>query len=317
MGSNHKPELCRRAYQGEEDYRRIREFLGQVSLLNDRHMFSWPVFRLDYWRWHGILNLGDGCLETDVNLWETKDQQIAAVLNPEEKGQVYLQVHPSFKSPELEEEMVAYAEDHLRAASRRGGQVMWIWANPGDSQRQAILEQRGYVPIHEAIEHHWRRSLEQAIPERSICEGYVIHPLGDINELPSRAWASWRAFHPHEPDEKYDADWSWYQNIQSAPLYRRDLDLVAVGPAGEIAAFATVWYDDETQSGYFEPIGTVPEHQRKGLASALMSEGLRRLKATGATLAIVVGGTLHANGLYQSIMGPEFDLSLPWEKRWN
>ncbi|NJD58846.1 MAG: GNAT family N-acetyltransferase [Anaerolineales bacterium] len=309
--------LNRRAYQSEEDFWRIRNFLRQVSLTNDHHMFSWPVIRLDYWRWHGIRNLGDGSLERDVIIWETEDQQIAAALNPEERGQVFLQVHPSHKSSELEDEMVAYAEAHLQAPSRRGGQVIWIWSDSNDSQRQAILQARGFIPIHNATEHQWRRSLVLPLPQRSISDGYIIRPLGDVSELPSRSWASWRAFHPDEPDEKYDPDWSWYQNIQAAPLYRSDLDLVAVAPTGDVAAFTTIWYDDETNCGYFEPVGTVPEHQRRGIASALCCEGLRRLKGAGATFAMVVGGTVHANALYRSVFGPEFDLSVPWEKRWD
>ncbi len=310
-------KLQPRAFQGEYDYQRIRDFLNQVTLLNDRHMYSWPVMRLDYWRWHGILNLGDGNLEKDVTLWETESGQIAAVLNPEERGQVYLQVHPLYKSLNLEEEMVAYAEAHLRTPSRRAGQVIWIWVDPGDSQRQALLSARGYTPIHESTEHHWRRSLELPLPDPSIAEGYLLRPLGDVSVLPSRSWASWRAFHPNEPDEKYDSDWTWYQNIQSAPLYRPDLDLVAISPAGDVAAFTTVWYEAETRTGYFEPVGTVPEHQRRGLASALLCQGLHCLKSAGATLAIVAGGSPHANALYRSVFGSEFDLSVPWEKRWN
>lgn len=39
-------------YQTEEDYWRIREFLREVSLHNDRHDFSWDVLRWGYWRWH-------------------------------------------------------------------------------------------------------------------------------------------------------------------------------------------------------------------------------------------------------------------------
>ena len=93
------------------------------------------------------------------------------------------------------------------------------------------------------------------------------------SELPSRSWASWRAFHSDDPDEKYDGDWSWYQNIQAAPLYRRDLDLVAIAPSGEVAAFTTTWYDDVTHSGYFEPVGTMPEHQRCGLAPRSYGKG--------------------------------------------
>ena len=41
-----------RPYQTEEDYWRIREFLREVSLLNDRHDFAWSLLRWDYWRWH-------------------------------------------------------------------------------------------------------------------------------------------------------------------------------------------------------------------------------------------------------------------------
>ena len=248
-------KLTMRAYQTEEDFWRIRDFLREVFLLNNRRMLCWPVFRLDYWRWHGIMNLRDGSLEEDVLLWETEDQRIAAVLNPEEPGQVYLQVHPSFKSSDLEEQMIVYAEKHLREPKQRAGDVLWLWCDAGDSQRQAILEKHGYTPIHQATEHQWRRSLELLIPERPLRKGYIIRPLGDVSELPSRCWASWRAFHPNEPDEKYESDYSWYQNIQAAPLYRPDLDLVAIAPTGEVAAFTTTWFEEETHCGYFEPVG--------------------------------------------------------------
>ncbi len=310
-------QFTTRKYYSEDDFWRIRDFLWEVFLLNDRHMLCWPVFRWDYWRWHGILNLRDGSLERDVYLWETEKGQIAAVLNPEEPGQVYLQIHPSYKSSDLEEQMIDYAEEHLRAPSRRGDHAVWLWCAAGDNQVQAILAKRGFTPIHNATEHAWRRSLEMPIPQKSIRQGYKIRPLGDVTELPSRCWASWKAFHPKEPDEKYNQDCSWYQNIQAAPLYRHDLDLVAITSSGEVAAFATIWYEDSTQTGYFEPVGTVPEYQRQGLGSALLCEGMRRLKGIGATLVLVVGGTIHANALYQSVVGPDFDLSVPWGKRWS
>ena len=308
--------LTLRKYQTEEDYWRIRNFLREVFMDNDRRMLSWPVARLDYWRWHGILNLGDGTLEEDVYLWETAEGHIAAVLNREGAGQAFLQIHPTFKTTELEDQMIAQAEDHLRAPSRRGGLVLWVWTDSGDIQRQGILERRGYTHIAEADEHQWRRSLELPIPNNPVREGYRVRPLGDVSENSSRSWASWRAFHSDEPDEKYDRDLSWYQNIQTAPLYRRDLDLVAIAPSGEVAAFTTIWYDDVTRCGYFEPVGTMPEHQRHGLARSLLCEGMRRLKQVGATQVMTTGGEPPANALYQSVLGPVYDLYQPWEKRW-
>ena len=305
-----------RKYQTEDDFWRIRNFLGDVFLQNDRRMLCWPVFRWDYWRWHGIMNLGDGSLETGVYLWEAEDRQIAAVLNREGAGQAFMQIHPSYKTSDLEEQMISLAEEHLRSPSRRGGQILWVWSDAGDIQRQRILEERGYVHIVDADEHQWRRDLSLPIPESPVKENYVLRSLGDASELPSRSWASWRAFHPDEPNEKFDGDLRWYQNIQMAPLYRHDLDLVAIAPEGEVAAFATVWYDGGTRCGYFEPVGTVPEHQRRGLARSLLCEGMHRLKEIGAIQAMTIGGEPPANALYESVLGPIFDLSAPWEKRW-
>jgi mycothiol synthase len=309
-------KLVMRPYRTEDDFWRIRDFLRQVFMLNDRHMHNWPVARWDYWRWHGILNLGDGKLEEHVWIWETLDGKIVAVLNREGAGQVFLQIHPAYKNYHLEEQMITIAEKSLSTPSSKGGLVLWIWTSAGDTQRHGILESRGYLHIAEADEHQWLRDLELLIPDAPVKAGYEIRSLGNISELPSRCWASWRAFHPDEPDEKYDSDVQWYLNIQAAPLYQRDLDLVAIAPSGEVAAFTTIWYDDSTCCGYFEPVGTMPEHQCCGLARSLLCEGMRRLKKLGATQVMTVGGSPPANGLYQAVLGPIYDISQPWERRW-
>jgi mycothiol synthase len=309
-------EFIERPYQGDDDFWRIRNFLRHVFVLNDRREFSWPVIRWDYWCWHGIRNLNDGVLERDVFIWETGAGDIAAVLNRENAGYAFLQVHPTYKSKALEEQVIRRAEESLIVPSRRGGKALRVWCDSMDIQRQEILKTRGYELVPEEGEWQWRYELDQPIPERPVRDGYLIRALGEASELPSRSWASWRAFHSDEPDEKYGNDWTWYLNIQSAPLYRRDLDLVAISSTGEVAAFTTIWYDDVTRCGFFEPVGTMPEHQRRGLASALLCEGMRRMKKMGATQAMVGGEASHANALYRSVFGPIHDISQPWEKRW-
>jgi mycothiol synthase len=146
-------------------------------------------------------------------------------------------------------------------------------------------------------------------------KGYTLRALGDAAELPARSWVSWKAFHPDEPDEAYDG-WTWYPNVQRAPLYRRDLDLVAVAPNGELASFCTVWFDDVTRTGAFEPVGTAPAHQRRGLGKAVMVEGLRRLQRMGATLVTVGSYETAAHALYASVGFTEVDLCTPWLKEW-
>ena len=83
-----------RAYQSEDDYWRIRSFLRQVYLLNDRRERGWQTYRFDYWRWHVNANIAHFDLPQVVFLWETAQDQLAAVLNPEGKQKAFLQIHP-------------------------------------------------------------------------------------------------------------------------------------------------------------------------------------------------------------------------------
>lgn len=299
-----------RSYQSEDDYWRIRAFLREVMLHNELREKSWPVARLDYWRWHGALNCQGRDSIADVTfLWEAADGRIAAVLNPEGIGEAHLQVHPGLRTPELEEEMLCVAESHL-AYSRDGRRRLTVWTDDQDAMRLELLSRRGYAKGKWA-EHQWRRDLDAPIPGVPVPLGYTVRALGGVHELPARSWASWRGFHPDEPDEKYQG-WEWYHNIQRCPLYRRDLDIVAVAPGGEIASFCTLWYDDVTRSACIEPVATVPEHQRRGLARATITEGLRRVQRMGATRAFVGGYEPGANALYASVLSPEHDRSEQW-----
>ena len=146
----------------------------------------------------------------------------------------------------------------------------------------------------------------------------LMLPGVDGLELLERCYASGLGFHEGDIQIAVDnrADVTWYRNILFAPLYRRDLDLVAVAPDGSIAAFCAIWFDDVTRSAYFEPVATVPAHQRRGLAKALMSEGLQRLQRMGALTAFVSGYSVAANALYQAVMGNDHATSEPWVKEW-
>jgi mycothiol synthase len=302
-------KITMRPYLTEDDYWRIRAFLRRVMQLNDVREKSWHVARLDYWRWHVAANCQDrDSIEDVVFLWETADGEIVAVLNPEGPGEAHLQVHPELRTPELEEEMLAVAEEHL-AADHDDKRVLTVWRDDQD-----VLKRRGYTKG-TWTEHQWRRDLDAPIPDVPVSPGYTVRALGDVDELPARSWASWRGFHPDEPDEDYEG-WEWYLNVQRCPLYRRDLDIVAVAPSGEIASFCTLWYDDVTRSAYIEPVATVPEHQRRGLARAAITEGLRRLQRLGATRAFVGGYEPGPNALYSSVLSAEHDLSEQWIKRW-
>jgi mycothiol synthase len=291
-----------RNYNSEEDYWRIRNYLREVFLLNERLEHSWHVARLDYWRWHMILNCRVcESIEKVTTIWKTEEKQIAGVLHPIGQGEIRLHVHPHFRSAALENEMLMQAEVQLPARMENGAGILYLPVFTTDVQRQEILVQRGYVKG-TGLGYHWRRDLETSIPETPLPPGYLIRSMGELDEHPARSWASWRAFHSDEPDENYDGDWSWYQNIQSAPLYRRDLDVVATAPHGEIAAFCTIFYDDTTRSAVCVLVGTAAEHWRRGLGKAVMLEGMKRLKKLGCRRVFATAYDPPAFALYSSVM---------------
>jgi GNAT superfamily N-acetyltransferase len=186
--------------------------------------------------------------------------------------------------------------------------------------RQNILIRRGFhkVALPDQQQYQRRRSLDEPILEATPAPGYTVRSLGDGLELLERCYASGLGFHHNDIKIAVENrnDPRWYRNIQTAPLYRRDLDIVAVAPDGAIVAFCTIWFDDVTRTAYFEPVATLPAHQRRGLGKAVMGEGLRRLKRMGALRAFVSSYEPPAHALYASVGFTEYDLAEPWDKEW-
>lgn len=294
--------LLMRRCRTPNDYWRVRNFLRDVFLLNNRLEHSWHVARLDHWRWH-LIRTCQVCapFEQVTVAWETPAGHIAAVLHPIGRDEIRLHIHPGFRTPELEAEIFAYAEEHYSGQTEDGGRVLVVPVFSDDVLRQEALTRCGFSR-QPGWGHHWWRDLDAPLPGALVPDGYTIRAMGPLDEHPARSWASWRAFHADEPDEAYDGDCSWYRNIQATPLYRRDLDIVAATPRGEIAAFCTISYDDATRSAVTVLVGTAAEHWRRGLGKAVMLEGLRRLTRLGCTRVFATATEAPADALYRSVM---------------
>jgi ribosomal protein S18 acetylase RimI-like enzyme len=108
-----------------------------------------------------------------------------------------------------------------------------------------------------------------------------------------------------------------YRRFMASPAYRPENDLVVIAPDGEVAAFAIVWPDDDLGSGQFEPVGTHPEHVRKGLGRAVVTAGLHRLRDLGMHTARVTTSESRtpAVGLYLACGFQRVDRLRTWIRR--
>jgi mycothiol synthase len=293
-----------RAYHGEDDYHRVRELLVESYALNGR-LHNWGLDRWDVFRFSGHARdelAGTRPWEQDMRLWEDGAGKLVGVVHPEGEGDVWLEIHPHFRH--LEPHMLDWAEDHRRAAR------LDTYVYEYDQERMALLSERGYLNL--GLDGYTRRcTVGGTIPDAPLAEGYRLRHVRTGAEED-------RARYAEVENRAFNIVFHTAETIgvrQRAPTYRPDLDLVVVAPGGTFAAFTIVWFDEVNGYGVFEPVGTHPAHRRRGLAMAVMAEGLRRLRALGGTVAYVGAGTgSAANRLYESMGFTGFERVYHWQK---
>jgi len=93
------------------------------------------------------------------------------------------------------------------------------------------------------------------------------------------------------------------QLYSTASFYQEDLDIVAVAPDGKFAAFCTARIDPLSKIAELEPVGTHPDHRKRGLARAVICESLKRLEKYKPSALVILEAAPSdgARRLYKSV----------------
>jgi len=292
------------------DYCRMRDLLIATVPITPIG-FNWDMRRLDGKRFYNELLTADATLDRPVQLWENESGRLVGFVLPEGADDAHLQIHPDFRH--IEPEMIDWAEAHLAVANTESGQrELEIYVNIYDALRQQILTERGYTTMSYGCMCRHIRLGAQAIPAPLIADGYTLrttdpNDMADCQRIADLLNAAFnRNFHNAL---------EYHHFAKFAPCFHRELDLVMVAPDGSFAAYVGVPYDEVNRRGIFEPVCTHPEHQRKGLARALMIEGFHRLRAMGAIDATVdTGDAVAANAFYTAMGFTEAYKGFVWRK---
>lgn len=279
-------DIRQRAYQGVNDYKRLRQLLLDTGA--PTHLpLNCSVGDLDWWRF------GHGSLMSEVCIWENWQGELTGAAWLED-GEINQFISPSDR--DVEGMMYCWAETRQRQLSGSTEQINIIaWSFRGDNFRETLLSRRGYVKDGSCLLHR-KRILTGMLPSPILPSGYFIRQIDGQHELDQRTAIHCRAFNPSH----YSAE--RHRSVMNAPTYRQDLDLVAITPNGDFAAFILLWYDPVNKHGVIEPMGTDPAYRRQGLGKALLAEGIQRLRALGATQSQVCTHVSNsgANQLYES-----------------
>lgn len=216
----------------------------------------------------------------------------------------FCQVHP--ERPELHEEIIewfeAEASERPLTASVRAGNEAAIQA----------LEAHGFQHDPEAP---WlrlnARPLDE-IDEPLVPEGYRLSTMAESPDLAARVAIHRIVWDPSRVTEET------YAAVMSEWPYRPELDCLVLAPDGSFASYALAWIDEANRTGILEPVGTHPDHRRRGLASAVSLHALHQLRAAGAETGLVGsrGDAAYPvpSLLYESIGFREFTRTLSYVK---
>jgi mycothiol synthase len=301
-----------RPYYEDADFWRVRELLLETYPITPPD-FNWEVRRWDGSRFHHPEARWDPYWEGRVRLWETEEGRLVGAVHPDGAGNAFLQLHPDWRH--LEDEMVAWAEEHIGAPTQDGTQQrLDVYAYEYDAWRQHILRERGFTRTEEWGVIRRLHFGQKVIPPVQMPAGYMLRHASSGNPREHEQFAALlnaafgRTFHKA-------VDVLMFRAL--APSYRADLDLFAIAPDGSLAANVGVTYMAEVRAGLFEPVCTHPAHRQKGLARMLMWEGMHRLCALGATeVTVATGDMVPANRLYDAVGFAEIYRGYTWRKIW-
>jgi ribosomal protein S18 acetylase RimI-like enzyme len=194
-------------------------------------------------------------------------------------------VRPDLLGSPEHDDLLGWVEKRLAGLlrERNGSEIRTMWLSEDDPVMVSLLERRGFTRA-EGYTNHLERSLTGSLPARELPAGFLVRQVAGEFEAGRRAAVSYAAFSSRLPFEVYQQR---YHSFMRSPAYDLERDLVVVAPDGSFAAFCIFWIDPENRVGLFEPVGTHPDYQRRGLGAAVMAEGLRRLGDEGMCSAIV------------------------------
>ena len=291
-----------RRYDPAADFAKVGRFLVRTYRTAGEHI-NWPQPRWEYMHYHPLIR---GVDMRAIGIWEAKGE-IFAVVHPEHSmGMAYFEIDPEHGA--LKREMLTYAEERLSTA-RDGVRRLLVLIGDQDEDFQDVASESGYVKgdSQEAVSLF---AIPKPFPDISLPSGFRLKTLAEANDLRRVNRVLWRGFgHGDEPPEDELEDRRF---MQSAPNYRKDLNVVVEAPDGNFVSYCGMWYEPVHAIAYVEPVATDPDYRRMGLGRAAVLEGIRRCGALGATAACV-GSTMP---FYLSLGFRQSYGSTFWQRQW-
>ena len=256
-----------------EDYDAVIDFLTALNESSRTHI-NWNWARFEWMIGHPMTDVEQ---LDKMGLWLDGETVVGAALFDMYPGEAFVNTLPGYES--LYPEILAYAFRELQDENGLGVAVC-----DEDTREIKTAEEKGFSRA-EQSETVLARELCEELPVM-LPEGYsIVEPVPE-RDMDALQWLFWRGFDHGEDRAEFERE------EKVLPRARKHFDphlaLAGVSPSGELVSYCSLWYDERTDYAYVEPVCTVPSHRMKGLAGALLSEAMNRVRAMGAKKAYVI-----------------------------
>jgi ribosomal protein S18 acetylase RimI-like enzyme len=305
-----------RDFKWDKDYFAVCDFLAELYQLT-KSLRNWIPSRVENRKFGPCGPPYQDEEDKLVKIWEefddgdaSKTPKMIAVTIMTDSPDAFINLHPDYAY--LEEDIIKQMEEWKRAmppSDDRGPRIAFF-AEEGHTERIELLQKLGYEDLG-LWEHNRVRPLDLPVPDYELPEGYSIRHVSlpeDYEKYHEVVSSVFKHCGPHMTEAaavKYS----------QASYWNEGLDLVAVAPDGNFAAFTTVRIDPSSGITEFEPVGTHPDYRQKGLAKAIILEGLKRLKNYNPTVICIPGAAVNEGAikLYDSLGFTRIDVHA-WRK---
>ena len=248
-------------------------------------------------------------VQATVRLWE--DGGLLGAAYVDDYSNLWFVIRPEAALVDtLAAEMVQWglACVQVRNSDGEAGATLDCVCEAQDTDRIRLLKTNGFIR-QDVRTLKYERRLEQPVAPIKLPDGYDIRCAAGEAEVDTLTELHRAAFETDQMMAEYRLV------MMCAPGYRADLDMVVTAPDGCLAAFCVGGVEEDRAGwlGKTDPIGTHPDHRRKGLAQAVVSEVLRRLQAEG--IRRVALGTSSDN-LAMQRLADSLEFKIVSEKVW-
>lgn len=231
-------------------------------------------------------------------IWRDNNKIVGFCFYENPISDIYFSLRPGYE--EIAYDMVAHAEQHMPGKNNKKLIIF-----EGQQAIKAAAAKLAYKQTNQWTDliYTFDKPLSYELPA-----GFAFTEPGGL-DMAKVSECCWKGFDHEEAEGAWSGEVESLHHLMSAPHATFEHALAVVDGFGNYCCYAGMWWVPENKLAYMEPFCTVPEHRKKGLAAAALSELYRRMKPLGASH--MTGGS---SPFYQKIGYTEKVIWTAWEK---